>query len=215
MAETVTLRKRLPWLLGVAALLILVAVFVVRGAGRWLVREDPLVKSDVVVVLSGGMPYRAVEAAGIYRAGYASEVWVSRPAVPDAELKSLGVNFIGEEEYDRQILVHLGVPASAVHIFANTIVDTQQEILETRREMAEAHMTSVIFVTSPEHTRRVMTLWRKLVGEHPAATVRAAREDTFDAAHWWRNTTDALAVVREYLGLLNAWAGLPVHPQSR
>jgi hypothetical protein len=40
--------------------------------------------------------------------------------------------------------------------------------------------------------------------------VRAATEDSFDAAHWWRSTKDALDVVREYLGLLNAWAGLPL-----
>jgi hypothetical protein len=32
--------------------------------------------------------------------------------------------------------------------------------------------------------------------------------------HWWRNTRDALAVVREILGLINLWAGLPVRPHS-
>jgi hypothetical protein len=42
--------------------------------------------------------------------------------------------------------------------------------------------------------------------------VRAAGTDGFDAAHWWRNTHDALDVVREVLGLLNAWAGLPLQP---
>jgi hypothetical protein len=41
--------------------------------------------------------------------------------------------------------------------------------------------------------------------------VRASSQDPFDARHWWRNTTDALDVVREVLGLLNAWAGLPFH----
>jgi hypothetical protein len=29
---------------------------------------------------------------------------------------------------------------------------------------------------------------------------------------WWRNTGDALDVVREVLGLLNVWAGLPLQP---
>jgi hypothetical protein len=40
--------------------------------------------------------------------------------------------------------------------------------------------------------------------------VRATSLDSFDERHWWRNTTDALDVVREVLGLLNAWAGLPL-----
>jgi hypothetical protein len=42
--------------------------------------------------------------------------------------------------------------------------------------------------------------------------VRAAADDPFDPSHWWRNSTDALDVVREVLGLLNAWAGLLLHP---
>jgi len=40
--------------------------------------------------------------------------------------------------------------------------------------------------------------------------VRAASEDPFDPRHWWRSTGDALDVVREVLGLMNAWAGLPL-----
>jgi len=42
--------------------------------------------------------------------------------------------------------------------------------------------------------------------------VRAATGDSFDPRHWWRTTSDALDVVREALGVLNTWAGLPVHP---
>ena len=43
-------------------------------------------------------------------------------------------------------------------------------------------------------------------------TVHAAHDDPFDADHWWRNTRDVFSVVRETLGLVNAWAGLPVPP---
>jgi hypothetical protein len=57
-------------------------------------------------------------------------------------------------------------------------------------------------------------LWRHLAGEDLRAIVRAAPEDPFDADHWWRNTRDALSVVRELLGLMNVWAGLPVRPHS-
>ncbi len=44
--------------------------------------------------------------------------------------------------------------------------------------------------------------------------VHAAHDDPFDADHWWRNTRDVFAVVRETLGLVNAWAGLPVPPHG-
>jgi hypothetical protein len=58
----------------------------------------------------------------------------------------------------------------------------------------------------------VRALWEKLVGDDPRMMVRAAPEDPFDRDHWWRNTRDTLEVVRETLGLINVWSGLPVRP---
>jgi uncharacterized SAM-binding protein YcdF (DUF218 family) len=205
-----------PRLICSSILLLSLAVALVgsRGAGRWLVREDPLSPADVIVVLSGGIPYRAEEAAKVFQTGYAPEVWVSRPVSPASELARLGIRFVGEEEYSREVLVHEGVPEKAVHILPEMIVDTEQEVQEVVQEMRRTGKTRVIIVTSPPHTRRVRTLWTKLVRENRKAIVRAAFEHQFDADHWWRNTHDALAVVREMLGLMNAWAGLPVRPRS-
>jgi hypothetical protein len=58
----------------------------------------------------------------------------------------------------------------------------------------------------------VRLLWRRLAPGQSQAIVRATAGDPFDPRHWWRTTSDALDVVREVLGLLNAWAGLPLHP---
>jgi uncharacterized SAM-binding protein YcdF (DUF218 family) len=198
----------------VILLLITASVLVLRGAGRWLIREDPLSRADVVVVLSGSMPFRAEEAANVYRRGYAPEVWVSRPVSPASDLEKLGIHFVGEEDYDREILIREGVPEKAIRIFPDPIIDTEQEITEVAREMRRAGKTRVIIVTSPEHTRRVRTLWTKLAPGNMKAIIHAAPEDPFDADHWWRNTHDAFAVAREMLGLANAWAGLPVRPHA-
>src|SRR5262249_38579590 len=78
--------------------------------GHWLVREDPLEKSSAIVVLSGGMPERALEAADIYRSGYAPEVWITQATQPKQAMQTLGVPFDGEEEYSRRVLVRQGVP---------------------------------------------------------------------------------------------------------
>src|SRR5271167_3123526 len=91
--------------LGILALLVVVGVAVFRNVGRWLVREDPLGKADVIVVLSGGLPFRAEGAADVFKSGYAPAVWVSRPEGPQEELAALGIHFVGEEEYNREILV--------------------------------------------------------------------------------------------------------------
>jgi uncharacterized SAM-binding protein YcdF (DUF218 family) len=186
-----------------------------RGTGRWLVREDPLSPADVIFVLSGAMPQRAEEAGKVFGMGYAPEVWVSRPQSPAGELEKLGIHFVGEEEYSREILVHEGVPEGAIHILPETIVDTEQEVAEAAQEMRQEGKARIIIVTSPQHTRRVRALWERLAGRNLYLLVHAAREDPFDSDHWWRNTRDVFSVVREMLGLLNAWAGLPVRPHSK
>ena len=189
------------------------AFFAGRHAGRWLIREDSLQPADVIVVLSGGLPYRALGAVDIYKSGYAPEVWVSCSVGPQQELSKLGIHFVGEEEYDREILVHEGVPEKNVEIFPDQIVNTEQEVEEIARKMRAQGKRTVIIVTSPQHTRRVRALWKALAGGDLKAIVRAAPSDPFDADHWWRNTPDSLAVMREALGLVNVWSGLPVRPR--
>jgi uncharacterized SAM-binding protein YcdF (DUF218 family) len=198
----------------ILAVLFAAAIVVFRGAGKWLVREDPLVHADALVVLSGGMPYRAEAAAHYFESGYASEVWVTRPESPSDQLNELGIHYVGDDDYSRQILIHFHVPETNIRVLPNTIIDTEEEVEEITQELRRTGKSSVIIVTSPEHTRRVRALWKKLAGDHLTAVVRAAREDPFDADHWWRNTRDALSVVREILGLMNVWAGLPIRPHG-
>jgi uncharacterized SAM-binding protein YcdF (DUF218 family) len=207
--------KRRFWIVSAVLLILaLASVIVFRGIGRWLVVQDPLEHSDAIVVLSGGMPQRALEAAKIYRQGMAPQIWITRPASPSKSLGTMGISFEGEESYSRAILVHEGVPETAIRILAPVIVNTADEERATIAEMQAVRASRVIIVTSPPHTRRVRTLWRKLAPAGLVLIVRPANEDGFDADHWWRTTQDSLAVVRETLGLLNAWAGLPVQPAS-
>jgi len=209
-------KRRLRWPLLVLLVLSLIASALAlgRAMGRWLVREDTLSSADVIVVLSGSMPYRAEEAAKLFAMGDAPEVWVTRPESPASELQKMGIHFIGEEDYNRNVLVNKGVPEASIHILPDPIVNTEQEVEEIAREVRRAGLKKVIIVTSPSHTRRVKALWNKLVGAKPETIVRAAFEDPYDADHWWRNTRDAFAVPREILGLLNVWAGLPVRPHE-
>jgi uncharacterized SAM-binding protein YcdF (DUF218 family) len=193
-------------------ILLIAGVVAFRGIGRWLLVEDPLDRSDAIVVLSGGLPYRAMEAAKIFRLGMAPQVWLTRPGNPSAMLSKMGITFEGEEDYGRAVLIHEGVPDSAIRILAPVIVNTEDEERAIIAEMQAARATRVVIVTSPPHTRRVRALWRRLAPADLALIVRAAGEDDYDADHWWRTTRDALSVMRETMGLLNAWAGLPVRP---
>jgi len=205
-------RPRL-WL-AVAGFLLFAALFVFFNVGRWLSVEDPLQKADAIAVLSGRMPDRALEAARIYKAGYAPEVWLTHSTEPAATLRKLSVEFIGEDAYDKQILVHQGVPDTAIRVLDPPIVNTADEMRTIAQAMKQAPSHKVILVTSKVHTRRARTLWNRLSREDGQGIVRGVSDDPFDPAHWWRTTGDALDVLREVLGMLNAWAGLPLRPST-
>lgn len=182
------------------------------AVGRWLVVEDALGKGRAIAVLSGGMPLRAMEAAKLYREGYAPEVWLTHSSEPAATLGEMGIPFAGEDYYNARILMHEGVPAGAIRVLDPPIVNTADEINAIAAALAKERDRTAIVVTTKAHTRRVRLLWRRLGAGRGNAIVRAASGDPFDPRHWWRTTSDALDVVREVLGLMNAWAGLPLHP---
>lgn len=197
-------------LVAIAAAFVGVALVVFFGVGRWLVVEDPLGKARAIVVLNGRMPLRALEAASLYRQGYAPEVWLTHTSEPGESLKAMGIPFEGEEVYSTRVLIHEGVPAAAIRVLEPPIVNTADEIRVISKALEHLKDRSVIVVTSKPHTRRVRLLWRKLAPGGCRGIVRAASEDPFDPRHWWRSSGDALDVVREVLGIMNAWAGLPL-----
>jgi len=205
-------RTRPAWLLAAAAALLAAGVYLFLHAGGWLVREDPLEKAQYVAVLSGGLPGRALAGAEIFRLSGAREVWLTRPLEPAAAMTALQLPYAGEEEYSRMVLIAKGVPPASIRILAARVTNTAEELEALAAELRGAPDSTLIVVTSGAHTRRVRTLWRSLpgAGSRGRLLVRAAPQDSFDAAHWWRTSNDALTVVREYLGLLNAWAGLPL-----
>jgi uncharacterized SAM-binding protein YcdF (DUF218 family) len=190
-------------------------LFIFLNVGRWLVRQDPLQKATAIAVLSGYMPDRALEAAHIYRQGYAPKVWLTHSTEPGATLAKLSVRFDGEEEYDKKVLMHEGVPESAIAVLDPPILNTADEMHTIGGELGKEGRGTVILVTSKVHTRRVRALWKRLAGQDGTAVVRGVSDDAFDEAHWWRTTRDALDVVREVLGLMNAWAGLPLKPGEK
>ena len=196
------------------AILASAAVWALLSVGRWLVYEDPIQQAHAIVVLSGRLPDRALEASRIYQQNYAPQVWVSQPVSPAPELEKMHIAYVGEDFYNQKVLMAQGVPADAIRILMDPAANTEQEVDEIARDLRRDEAHAVIIVTSKPHTRRVRLIWDKRVGADPRAIVRYVSDDTFDPAHWWRSTSDALDVVREVLGIANAMAGFPLHAEQ-
>ena len=202
--------RRLLWVL--AGVLLLCFILVFLNIGQWLIVRDPLQPAAAIAVLSGGMPDRALEAARVYKQGYAKLIWLTHSTEPAATLAKLSVPFVGEEEYDRQVLIHEGVPPASIEVLDPPVVNTADEMQTIGEALRKQQLRTVILVTSAVHTRRSKTLWYKIASRSGVALIHPVSDDSYDGAHWWRNTHDALDVVREVLGLANAWAGLPLRP---
>jgi uncharacterized SAM-binding protein YcdF (DUF218 family) len=201
---------RLPALLAVAVVLLLWAA---SGLGGWLVVTEPLRKADAIVVLGGHLPYRAMEAADIYNMGWAPEVWVTQTDNSrDRVTESLGIDYVREHEYSRRVLEKLGVPAGAIRMLEPKVVNTTDEVKAVAARLRSIGGTRVIFVSSKPHTRRIRQSWRALADRNLESVVRYADEDPYQANRWWGTSTDALVVMREVGGILNAWAGFPLEP---
>ena len=206
--------RRLLILLAVLTFLAGAASWALRNVGRWLVVDDPLQPARAIVVIDGLLPYRAIEAAQIYRQGWAPEVWLSRDPeeTSDKALASLGIHHISDAEYDEQVLQRLGVPGKAIRVLEPPTTNTADQEQHIAAELRRVGGDKVILVTSSLHARRTKSIWHIVAGDHSEVIVRYYAFEPTDPAHWWRATQDVQAVVHELLGLINAWLGFVAKP---
>jgi uncharacterized SAM-binding protein YcdF (DUF218 family) len=205
--------------LGALALLALSAGFaLLLGVGHWLVKEDSLQKANAIAVLSGNFPARALEAASLYRNGYAGEIWLTHPGAQSEALAEMGIHYPSEADFNYQVLRRQGVPAKAIHVLDAPIINTLDELDVISSTLRQKSSASVIVVTNKAHTRRVHELWNRLDSARGKIIVHGIANDDFQPSAWWRRTGDTHQVIHEILGMINVWAGLPMqsalHPRE-
>src|SRR5258708_12610682 len=118
------------------------------------------------------MPLRAVEAAKLYREGYAPEIWLTHSTEPGKTLEEMGIPFFGEDRYNKLLLIHEGVPAEAIHVLDPPIVNTADEIRAAAAALKPGNNATVILVTTKSHTRPVRLLCYSLSPCRPLPLVR-------------------------------------------
>lgn len=180
-------------------------------AGRYLVVEGELERSDAIVVLAGARVERWLEAAELYRAGWAPRIVLSpgRPESAELELREMRIRFPAEAELIRDALLQMNVPANAVTILPGSLDNTAQEAAATHRALASGGWRRIIVVTSKYHTRRVSFAFaREFRGTPVQVVVRASRYDYVWPERWWAHRSDFRYVTSELQKLLVYRLGL-------
>ena len=179
--------------------------------GKWLVREDPIHKADAIAVLTGRYPQRALEAAQLYQNGYAREIWLTHPIKGGARDEFGELRRPAEDSRNFEVLRNFGVPEEAIHVLDMPIINTADELNAIGSGLKQRNAGSVIIVTNKAHTRRVHSLWDKYHAGDGEVVIHAVSYDEFAPSRWWMNPSSRSQGIHELLGMMNVWAGMPLH----
>ena len=194
----------------VLAPVLLIGIFALRGLGSWLVVQDPLAKADAIFVLGGTRFERPLEAVELYKAGWAPRIALMRQVADYGEvhLMQQGIPYPREVDAQVEVMVRLGVPQSAITIF-NEANSTAEEA-DTLYEAAAANRwSSVIIVTSKQHTRRArLVMKRRTAPLGLIVLTRYSRYDQADTDRWWTNRSVLRFTLFETQRLFGYWIGV-------
>ena len=155
--------------------------------GTLLVSEVEAVPADAIVVLGGGVPSRAREAADLFRAGLASEVILTTQEPPDgyAEMRRMGIELTRAYENYERVLVGFGVAEDRITRIEDPVTETMDELERVRDFASERGWNRLVVVTSNYHTRRTGLIARYVFEKEWRVAVVGSRYDSFRPNDWW------------------------------
>ena len=166
------------------------------AAEAWAV-SDPLEPADAVVVLGGGANTRPFAAADDYQAGLVKVVLLPLAKATRAEAADITAS---HSALNRAVLLKRGVPAQAVLIIGNGVVNTRDEAAAVRDWAQAAGAKKVIVVTEKFPARRVRWVFnRELSGLGVKVIMQSVPELEYDYRHWWVDERGIVAFQNEIL----------------
>jgi uncharacterized SAM-binding protein YcdF (DUF218 family) len=199
-------RCRRPAILACLLLFLIAGVYGLVNLGAFLAPEDPLQKADAIFVFAGTFVERPLEAADLYRDGYAPVVVITRSTrEQDAYevARRRGATLDDEFTVARDVLRELAVPDAAILSPADVHDNTAQEAATLRELARRERWSRVIVVSSKYHLRRVsLACTRALAGTPVQIIRRGTRYDPSVPGRWWRHRADIRWVVSETPKLL-------------
>lgn len=172
----------------------------VPGMGSFLVVEDELEKTDVIVILGGGDPQRAKVAAQLFKDGWAKKLITTGELIPDV-LEALDKP-LTHAEVSARIASREGVPPRHIMVIEKG-TSTFEEAEALKKFMKANEFKGMIVVTSIYHTRRSRAVFRKFFkGSGIKVIFRPARGGKFKVEKWWTREDDLIFVNNEYVKLI-------------
>lgn len=181
------------WFIGLVAAVAIVVYAastpLLTAIGEQLIHSDSVERVDAMLVPASALD-RVIEAAALYRDGYAPLIVLTRERPDPAEefLSSRGIVIEGVEDRRRRILHALGVPLSAIVVLDEFVASTADEARIFAQWAKTRPIRTVIIVTSPSHTARSrMTFLRVLQDMRVRVLVHPSTLARFRGDTWWHS----------------------------
>lgn len=177
---------------------------IMSSIGEFLIVNEEPVHSDAVVVLFTGVQWypRLMEAAGVYREGFANKVVINgnRKTEVLRRLEEKGFQACCPWYEDAvRILSLLGVPREdVIAVSVEDAYDTVSEAKTVGKALIEAGVTSIIITTSKFHTRRARYIWKSIFQDQFIIRAVSARSDSYSPKDWWKEGRQVRWVLSEY-----------------
>lgn len=180
---------------------------ILGGIGRFVIATDEPMPADAIVVLSGSLPDRILEAVDLFAAGFAPEiVLVAERARPGfEELQRRGASVSQVHEMNVSIAIQLGVPQEAIVVLHEPANSTLSEADVILRHLRSRKARAALVVTSKMHSYRAGVIYRWLAAGDIEIHSIPARHDPFDPDSWWHSRGYTRRLVFEYQKLAIFW----------
>ena len=167
-----------------------------RGAADLWIVSDEVTPADAVAVLGGGLDVRPFAAATLYKKGLVKRVLISQVA----DGQAAEINAIpGHTEANRQVLLRLGVPASAIETFGTANKNTNDEAVALRN-WVEHNGASVVIIPAEIFTaRRVRWIFQRVMRPNVRVEVPVFKQAEYTATNWWKSDQGIVAFQNEII----------------
>lgn len=183
-------------------------LYIVPSLGKRLVYSQQLKQADLIFILMGSIPDRALQASDIYRQGYAEHILFANEQQFGAEkLKQYGIELETTASIIKRTLVKLGVAETHIEALPNIATSTQDEA-KLLRDYIIQHpgIKNIILVSSSYHTRRASIIFTKAMAKANLNVTIMMSENPysdFKPVKWWKDRASSYMVLLEHLKLLN------------
>jgi len=171
--------------------------FLLDRAGKLIYKKDDLKPADVIVVLAGEEKERVDYGVYLFREEWAKKDRIIMAGGP-LVWKYSGASLM--KEYAE----YLGITGKSI-LLEDKSRNTEEDAKYTKEIIEKYKYKSLILVTSPYHSKRAFTIFRKVMGKDIKIISAPVENSWFKFEDWWKRRRDRSMVLNEYSKFLWLW----------